>query len=137
MKTAFAALASMLALGTACSSPSSSSLSSQFPLTVMSDAGKLRVELTTAESLVVGNDQIEMLVTNMADGSPLDGMTVGVVPYMPSMGHGTSVTPTVTAEGGGKYLVTNLYLFMPGTWELETSFSGPMSDHAEPTFQLQ
>jgi hypothetical protein len=137
MKTAFAALASMLALGTACSSPSSSSLSSQFPLTVMSDAGKLRVELTTPESLVVGNDQIEMLVTNMADGSPLDGMTVGVVPYMPSMGHGTSVTPTVTAEGGGKYLVTNLYLFMPGTWELETSFSGPMSDHAEPTFQLQ
>jgi hypothetical protein len=137
MNTAFAALVSMLALGTACSSPSSSSLSSQFPLTVMSDAGKLRVELTTPESLVVGNDQIEMLVTNMADGSPLDGMTVGVVPYMPSMGHGTSVTPTVTAEGGGKYLVTNLYLFMPGTWELETSFSGPMSDHAEPTFQLQ
>ncbi len=137
MKTAFAALVSVLALGTACSSPSSSSLSSQFPLTVMSDAGKLRVELTTPESLVVGNDQIEMLVTNMADGSPLDGMTVGVVPYMPSMGHGTSVTPTVTAEGGGKYLVTNLYLFMPGTWELETSFSGPMSDHAEPTFQLQ
>jgi hypothetical protein len=137
MNIAFAALVSMLALGTACSSPSSSSLSSQFPLTVMSDAGKLRVELTTPESLVVGNDQIEMLVTNMADGSPLDGMTVGVVPYMPSMGHGTSVTPTVTAEGGGKYLVTNLYLFMPGTWELETSFSGPMSDHAEPTFQLQ
>jgi hypothetical protein len=137
MKTAFAALVSVLALGTACSSPSSSSLSSQFPLTVMSDAGKLRVELTTPESLVVGNDQIEMLVTNMADGSPLDGMTVGVVPYMPAMGHGTSVTPTVTAEGGGKYLVTNLYLFMPGTWELETSFSGPMSDHAEPTFQLQ
>jgi hypothetical protein len=43
----------------------------------------------------------------------------------------------VTAEGGGKYLVTDLYFFMAGTWVLKTTFSGPVTDHAEPTFELQ
>jgi hypothetical protein len=137
MKTSLAALTGVVALGTACSSPSSSSLSDQFPVTVTSDSGLLRVELTIPTPLVVGDDQVEMSITRIADGSPLDGMTVSIVPFMPSMGHGTSVIPTVTAEGEGRYLVTNLYLFMPGTWELRTSFSGPMSDHAEPTFELQ
>jgi hypothetical protein len=33
--------------------------------------------------------------------------------------------------------VTDVHLFMPGTWELETTFSGPLSDHATPTFELQ
>jgi hypothetical protein len=137
VKTAVAALAAALALSTACSSPSSSSLSTQFPVTVTSDSGLLRVELTASPPPVVGTDQVEMSITKIDDGTPLDGMTVSIVPWMPSMDHGTSVTPTVTSEGGGKYLVTDLYLFMPGTWELKTTFSGPTSDHAEPTFQLQ
>jgi hypothetical protein len=137
VKTAVAALAAVLALSTACSSPSSSSLSNQFPVTVTSDSGLLRVELTASPAPVVGTDEIEMSVTKLEDGTPLDGMTVAIVPWMPSMDHGTSVTPTVTPEGGGKYLVSDLYLFMAGTWELKISFSGPMSDHAEPTFQLQ
>jgi hypothetical protein len=137
LKTAVAALAAVFALGTACSSPSSSSLADQFPVTVTSDSGQLRVELTTSSPPVVGTDQLEMSVTKVADGTPLDGMTVTIIPFMPSMEHGTSVVPTVTALGEGKYRVTNLYLFMPGTWELQTSFSGPMSDHAEPTFELQ
>ena len=137
MKTTVAALASVLAMGTACSSPSSSSLSSQFPVTVTSDSGLLRVELTASSSPVVGSDQLELSVTKIEDGTPVDGMTVSIVPFMPSMDHGTSVTPTVTPEGGGKYLVTDLYLFMPGTWVLRTTFSGPSSDHAEPTFELQ
>lgn len=63
MKTTVAALASVLAMGTACSSPSSSSLSSQFPVTVTSDSGLLRVELTASSSPVVGSDQLELSVT--------------------------------------------------------------------------
>ena len=54
----------------------------------------------------------------MRDGSPVDGLEVAVEPFMPAMGHGTS-TPTLhAAEGNGKYLLTEVYLYMPGVWEL-------------------
>jgi hypothetical protein len=31
---------------------------------------------------------------------------------------------------------TNVYVYMPGRWELKTTFSGPMQDHAAPAFQV-
>jgi hypothetical protein len=43
----------------------------------------------------------------------------------------------VTPEGGGKYLVSSVYLFMPGVWELKTTIAGAVNDDVEPTFQLQ
>jgi hypothetical protein len=107
-------------------------------MTVTSDSGSLHVELTsTPNPPVVGTNRVELTVTRASDGAPQEGLSVDVLPWMPAMDHGTSTTPTVTAEGGGKYLVTNLYFFMAGTWVLKTNFSGPVSDHAEPTFELQ
>ena len=55
---------------------------------------------------------------------------------MPSMGHGTSAT-TVTPQGGGVYLVTEVYLYMQGDWALRTTISGPMSDNAAPQLEIQ
>jgi hypothetical protein len=46
-------------------------------------------------------------------------------------------TPTVVAQGGGIYLVTEVYLYMQGVWELRTTISGPMSDHAAPQLVIQ
>ena len=51
------------------------------------------------------------------------------------MGHGSSA-PTVTPQGHGTYLVTEVYLFMPGLWVLETSIAGAASDHVDPQFQV-
>lgn len=122
------------ALPAACSGSGASPVAASFPLSVMSDSGQLHVTVTASPNPpVIGTDTLELTVTAAADGSPQDGLSVSVAPYMPSMGHGTSAT-TVTPEGGGKYLVTDVYLFMPGVWELKTTLG---ADHAEPTFQLQ
>ena len=121
----------------ACSSGSSGSVATRFPMTLTSDSGALRLELTaTPDPPAVGTDTFELTISNVSDGAPRDDMTVKMTPFMPSMGHGTATT-TVSPLGGGKYRVTDVYLFMPGTWELESPFSGPPSDHATPMCELQ
>ncbi len=56
----------------------------------------------------------------MATGdAPVDGATVGVVPFMPDHGHGTPITATVTGTGSnGEYGATPVNLWMPGYWEV-------------------
>jgi YtkA-like len=135
MKTTLLSLAALV-LCAGCSSASGSSGSGSFPISVMSDSKSLHVELAASPPPVVGTNTVELTVTRVNDGAPQDGLDVAVVPWMPAMDHGTS-SPTVTPEGGGKYRVTELYLFMPGTWVLKTSFSGSVSDHAEPEFEIQ
>ncbi len=108
-----------------------------FPLEIDSDSGALHLELhTSPEPPVRGSDAVELTVTRTADETPVDGLTIEVEPWMPAMNHGTSATPTVTAQGSGKYLVTNVYLYMPGLWQLRTTFSGPDADHAAPALQI-
>ncbi len=83
-----------------------------------------------------GGVDVEMTVTNIASGKPQDGLDFLVQPWMPAMNHG-AITPTVTPEGNGKYLITEIDLFMAGRWELRTTFSGPVSDYVAPIFTIQ
>jgi nitrogen fixation protein FixH len=100
-----------------------------------STSGALHVELRTSpQPPAVGNDDVQILVTD-SSGTPRDGLTVTVKPWMPAHDHGTSQT-TVTPQGGGKYLVTNVYLYMSGVWQLQIGFSGPVSDNASAQFEL-
>jgi len=71
-----------------------------------------------------------------SSGAPVDGLLVTVAPWMPDMGHGSSVTPAVTAAGGGAYVITDVYFPMPGRWDLITSFAGPVTDAVKPSFQI-
>ena len=93
---------------------------------------------TTASNIalkVMSNDpsppqrDVNTLVLEMLDayGTPLDGATLQVVPWMPDHGHGSSVKPTVNAMGGGVYDVTNLYYVMPGLWQLTMTVTPPGS----------
>jgi hypothetical protein len=66
---------------------------------------------------------------------PLDQVSVTVTPWMPVMGHGSAVTPTVELVDGG-FDVTQLYLAMPGRWELRSRFEGGVSDDAVISFDL-
>ena len=70
-------------------------------------------------------------------GAPVDALSLAVLPWMPDMGHGTSLTPVVTAQGGGVYLVDNLSLFMAGRWQLRTTISGAASGSVVPEFEIQ
>ncbi len=72
-----------------------------------------------------------------ATESPATNLAIAVKPWMPAMNHGSSATPTITPEGHGKYLVSEVYLFMPGRWEMRTSFSGGVTDHAAPAFDIR
>ncbi len=52
-----------------------------------------------------------------ASGAPVTDATIAVKPFMPDMGHGSSITPEITpASAAGTYQVTLLDLFMPGIW---------------------
>jgi hypothetical protein len=104
-------------------------------VTVTTDSGVLRVAVRTSpQPPEVGDDDVELTVTDPS-GNARDGLAVSVKPWMPAMNHGTSET-TVTPKGGGKYLVTNVYLYMSGVWQLQIAFSGAVSDHVEPEIEL-
>jgi hypothetical protein len=134
------------ALLCACSSaggtpPPSGTNAGSFPETAyaiaMGDAMHVKVEMRTApQPPVAGVNEALIALTDTQTGAPVDGADIAVVPWMPAMGHGTSIVPTVTPQGDGKYLVTNLSFFMPGTWELRTTFSGAVTDHAVVSFQV-
>ena len=137
-------LASMVLLHIACSaSEGAGNADAGFPrspyVSLVSDSGKLRIEIRTApdQPPTRGTSSVEMRVVEVATETPVDGIAFTVVPWMPAHGHGSSVKPTVTAAGGGRYVLTNVDLFMPGRWELRTTFSGGANDSAAPAFDVQ
>jgi hypothetical protein len=105
-------------------------------LQIAGTADHVRVAVRTSPSPPTrGVAAVELTVTD-ADGALLDGLAVSVTPWMPDMGHGSSVAPTVRAAGDGVYLVENLYFFMPGRWQLRTHLQGAAADDAAPEFQI-
>jgi hypothetical protein len=135
MSLRLSAAVAACALATACSSgPATTGDGSQAFAT---DQGRLQVELVLSpQPIVAGVDSATYTVTDATTHAPVDGLTLAIVPWMPAMGHGTSVVPTVTPAGGGQYTITDLSLFMPGEWQLRTKFSGQVDDSAEPTFSV-
>lgn len=98
--------------------------------TVMTDSGALRVAVRTAPAQPPprGVITVEYAIT-APDGRGRDGLDISITPWMPEMGHGTSVEPVVEALGDGRYQVSNLALYMPGRWELRTTLAGEVTDH--------
>ena len=125
-----------LALGACSGGPASDGAASDAfaatPFVVAtSDAGKLRIEARSAPEVqpTRGVNAVELAITDPS-GAPVDGLALDVVPWMSAMGHGASVKPTATARGRGRYVLSNVDFFMPGRWELRTTITGPVEDHA-------
>lgn len=106
-------------------------------MTVPSDTGALSVDVRTAPSQPPprGTIAVELSVRD-AQNAPKDGLTIDVVPIMPSHGHGASVKPSVEAKTGGIYVLHDVDLFMAGDWELRLTFSGTANDHATPKITI-
>ena len=103
---------------------------------VASAEGKLRIEVRSSpQPLTRGVGAMELLVTDR-EGAAQTSLEVVAVPWMASHGHGASVVPSVTPMGGGRYVVTNIDLFMPGRWEIRTTMSGSVSDHVALAFDI-
>lgn len=103
-----------------------------------SDSGGYTVAIRTApdQPPTRGTSIVELSIRSASTGEPLDGLSIGVVPWMPAMGHGSSVVPTVTPGGQGTYVVSNVSLYMPGRWELRTSISGMTNDSITFAFDI-
>jgi len=106
-------------------------------VTVTSASGALRLAVfTDPQAPTNGNVAVRYLITEVSSSQPIEGLSISVVPWMPAMGHGTSVAPSVEAAGAGVYEVKNVYLFMPGEWQLRTALSGGVNDSAVPSFTV-
>jgi len=125
------ALASSLLSACSSSGPARSTTDT-FPAeptaTAVGDAGELRFELRTLGAPARGYNTFELTVFDQAQGSPRDDLSVDVTTWMPAMGHGSSTEEAIDPEGGGRYKVSNVTLYMPGTWELRASVSGGATD---------
>jgi hypothetical protein len=120
------------------------------PLMILTSmSGALRLELRTAPqppSRVVPSQRAQYIITDTASGVAVNGLSLDVLPWMPVMGHGTSVVPSVAETNAGVFEVDNLNLFMPGLWALRTTITtsavppsaavGAPSDYVEPSFEV-
>jgi hypothetical protein len=133
---------------TACSSASAPAGFPAQPIqTLSSKMQQLSVAVRTSPQPPTRGDQnIEYSITDRSTGKPLAGLTLGVVPWMPVMGHGASIVPSVTETAPGTYLIANVDLFMAGEWVLRTMISGRVgdaggdagivNDYVEPAFDI-
>ena len=138
----FIAVAGISIFGLGCGDvDGASSPTTSFPVdpyaVLASEAGKLTIEVRTGPSQPPGRGTTDVqYVVRAPEGALVDGLAIQTTPWMPAMGHGTSVMPEAKSEGDGKYAVRNVSLYMPGRWELRTTFSGVMMDAATPTFDV-
>ena len=136
------ALALALALA-ACSSaaePASSTAFASAPLvTELSASRGLRVQVRTSpeQPPVHGVLAIELQIADEASGAPIDGLTLTATPWMPAHGHGTSVVPTATSSGDGRYTLSNVALYMPGAWQIRTDVHGAREDHVDVALEVR
>jgi hypothetical protein len=104
--------------------------------TVTSDAGGLRIEVRWSPATPVRGQNAAELTFLDGNGDVVDGLGVGVLPWMPAHGHGTSVEPDVTPAGPGVVVASRVYLYMPGAWQLRMTISGKVDDAAIATVQI-
>lgn len=91
--------------------------------TVASASGHLSIEIWWSPAQpIVGYDATQLAISD-AKGSPVSGLALSIVPWMPAHGHGASVQPTVTEASPGMYVATPVDFFMAGEWELRTAIT--------------
>jgi len=107
--------------------------------TVTSQEGMLNVSTWTSPNQppIRGVIAVKLSVTNAANGDTQDGLTLSVNPVMPVMGHGSSTVPQVSAIGDGVFVITDMYLFMAGRWNLDITFAGSVTDNATIPLDVQ
>ncbi|WP_408889253.1 FixH family protein [Myxococcus faecalis] len=102
-----------------------------------SASGRWHVKvLSTATPLKRGPQRFTVRVSDAANGKLAQGLELRVQPWMPSMGHGIDEAPRVTSRSDGVFEVSELDLFMPGTWELRFTLAGREQDTASVTLKL-
>lgn len=65
-----------------------------------------------------------------ANGAPISDATVGITPFMPKHGHGSSVKAAITPLGDGRYDLNPVNFSMAGVWEvtIDVELAGGATD---------
>lgn len=84
---------------------------------------------------VRGSNTWDLMVRD-SSGQGVAGLTIETVPFMPVHNHGTSITPVTTDESGGRYVISPLYLYMSGYWQITLNISAPSSDGGSSASQI-
>lgn len=89
------------------------------PGLVVRSAGGFGATLESLEPTLVkkGPNTWKVGLTDAA-GNALPGASVKAMPFMPDHGHGTSAKVSVQDLGDGSYVLTPVYLYMAGYWEI-------------------
>ena len=141
--TAFAtAIALAAAMGCSGSAPRESTDPPVFPAdpltSVTADDGATFVQVRTAPAQPPARGVVDVeLTVHDRSGAPVRGLSLDVVPWMSSHGHGASETPTVIDEGDGKYWVRDVDLFMPGDWDLRVQIAGTVHTQVDARLEVQ
>lgn len=119
-----AALGFLLALGsTACGGSERTSEGLDASDALKSQSGAYLVRYTPIpDPPVTGKNQLTLDLARATGGAVADA-TLEVTPWMPAMGHGSPVQPTVQDLGGGEYSVDDLDYTMPGRWEVKIALT--------------
>ena len=138
-----AGIAALVSGTSACGGGASPAASHSFPAEALfeltTDSSQQRVDVRTApqQPPTRGIVEVQLTITDAMSSAPESGLELRVVPWMPAMGHGTSVTPTVVETSPGVYEIQNLVLYMPGTWQIRSEWDGPALTHVTPTLDVR
>lgn len=105
-------------------------------LVTQSGALHIDVESAPGDAPIRGSNSIYFDVVAVDGGSPVAGLAMHMVPFMPAMGHGSSSEPASSELGGGRYEFDGVLLNMPGVWELRTTIDGTPPDYVAPSFDV-
>jgi hypothetical protein len=99
-------------------------------------SGVLQFVLVSAQPAPPGKgDNTWKLKLLDSAGAPVTNATFAIKTWMPMMHHGSSIAPGQAANPDGTYSISNLYLIMPGIWQVTfNAQSGAMKDTAVYTF---
>lgn len=88
--------------------------------------GQISAELASMDPAppAVGNNTWTVRLTDLS-GGPISNAVVAVSAKMPDHSHPPSIAPMVSTAADGRYVVTPLYFFMPGVWQVRLDVGGP------------
>ena len=82
------------------------------------DNNKFEVVITPpSEGFTVGTNDLALKISD-SKGKGVTGAIISITPWMPGMGHGVMLKPSVKETGSGYYSAGNVGFSMPGQWQL-------------------
>jgi len=81
--------------------------------------GTVRVTVESVDpSVPVRGNNFWVVQVADAAGTPLEGATISIQPFMPDHGHGSPSPASAESLAGGRYKLSPLNFSMPGLWEV-------------------